>query len=193
MCRAGRLFPTAAGTHFLFTRPHTSTSKVSYRCASLTAIIRDLHHQAGSESGSASAACRTVAVQLRGNGTDLDTIHRLLGLSSLSAIRAWLGSFDVIALDTAIASRAVEIGKHKRIRLPDATVWASAQVHSLLLVSSNTQDFPADEPGVREPYKLYERRAAAGAWESAHGERRQRHDGFYVWIWIDAALDAVAA
>ena len=109
------------------------------------------------------------------------------------AIRAWLGSFDVIALDTAIASRAVEIGKHKRIRLPDATVWASAQVHSLLLVSSNTQDFPADEPGVREPYKLYERRAAAGAWESAHGERRQRHDGFYVWIWIDAALDAVVA
>lgn len=81
------LFPTAAGTHFLFTRPHTSTSKVSHRCASLTAIIRDLHHQAGSESGSASATCRTVAVQLRGNGTDLDTIHRLLGLSSLSAVK----------------------------------------------------------------------------------------------------------
>jgi predicted nucleic acid-binding protein len=71
-----------------------------------------------------------------------------------AAIRAWLGSFDVIALDTAIANRAVEIRKDKRIRLPDAIVWASAQVNSLLLVSRNTKDFPADEPGVRVPYKL---------------------------------------
>jgi predicted nucleic acid-binding protein len=66
-----------------------------------------------------------------------------------AAIRAWLGSFD-----TAIANRAVEIRKDKRIRLPDAIVWASAQVNSLLLVSRNTKDFPADEPGVRVPYKL---------------------------------------
>ncbi|MDB5788192.1 type II toxin-antitoxin system VapC family toxin [Caballeronia mineralivorans] len=71
-----------------------------------------------------------------------------------AVIRAWLGSFDVIALDTAIANRAVEIRKQKRIRLPDAIVWASAQVNSLLLVSRNTKDFPADEPGVRVPYKI---------------------------------------
>jgi predicted nucleic acid-binding protein len=71
-----------------------------------------------------------------------------------TSIRAWLGSFDVIALDAAVANRAVEIRKHKRIRLPDAIVWASAQVNSLLLVSRNTKDFPADEPGVRVPYKL---------------------------------------
>jgi predicted nucleic acid-binding protein len=71
-----------------------------------------------------------------------------------AAIRAWLGSFDVIALDTPIANRAVEIRKQRRIRLPDAIVWASAEVNSLLLVSRNTKDFPADEPGVRVPYKL---------------------------------------
>jgi predicted nucleic acid-binding protein len=71
-----------------------------------------------------------------------------------SAIRAWLSSFDVVALDNAIANRAVEIRKTKRIRLPDAIVWATAQVHSLLLVSRNTKDFPADEPGVRVPYKI---------------------------------------
>ena len=46
-----------------------------------------------------------------------------------AAIRAWLGSFDVIALDSAIANRAVEIRKQRRIRLPDAIVWASAQVN----------------------------------------------------------------
>jgi predicted nucleic acid-binding protein len=70
------------------------------------------------------------------------------------AIRAWLGSFDVIALDSAIANRAVEIRKQRRIRLPDAIVWASAEINSMLLVSRNTKDFPADEPGVRVPYKI---------------------------------------
>ena len=71
-----------------------------------------------------------------------------------AAIRAWLGSFDVIALDASIANRAVEIRKQKRIRLPDAIVWASAQVNSMLLVSRNTKDFPSDEPDVRVPYKI---------------------------------------
>jgi predicted nucleic acid-binding protein len=71
-----------------------------------------------------------------------------------ATIRTWLNAFDVIALDDAVASRAVEIRKQKRIRLPDAIVWASAQVNSLLLVSRNTKDFPADDPGVRVPYKI---------------------------------------
>ncbi len=71
-----------------------------------------------------------------------------------ATIRTWLNSFDVIALDGAIASRAAEIRKQKRIGLPDAIVWASAQVNSLLLVSRNTKDFPADDPGIRVPYKI---------------------------------------
>jgi len=69
-------------------------------------------------------------------------------------IRAWLGSFDVIALNSAIANRAVELRKAKRVRLPDAIVWATAQVQSLLFVSRNTKDFSADEPGIRVPYKI---------------------------------------
>lgn len=48
----------------------------------------------------------------------------------------------------------LEIRKTKRIRFPDAIVWSTAQVHSLLLVSRNIKDFPADEPGVRVPYKV---------------------------------------
>ena len=71
-----------------------------------------------------------------------------------TAIRKWLSSFHVIAVSGEIASRAVEIRKRRRIRLPDAIVWASADVNSLLLVSRNTKDFPADEPGVRVPYKV---------------------------------------
>jgi len=74
-----------------------------------------------------------------------------------AAIRAWLLSFDVIGVDGAIADRAVAIRKERRIRLPDAIVWATAQTRSLLLVSRNTKDFPADEPGVRAPYVLMRR------------------------------------
>lgn len=71
-----------------------------------------------------------------------------------AAVRAWLLSFEVMALNDAIAERAVAIRKARRIRLPDAVIWATAQVHSLLLVSRNTKDFPESEPGVRVPYVL---------------------------------------
>lgn len=74
--------------------------------------------------------------------------------SEESAIRTWLSSFQVIELNGEIASRAVEIRQQRRIRLPDAIVWASADVNALLLVSRNTKDFPADEPSVRVPYAL---------------------------------------
>lgn len=70
------------------------------------------------------------------------------------ALRFWLSSFQVIPLDGVIAERTVQIRQQRRIRLPDAIIWASAQEHSLLLVSRNTKDFPADEPGVRVPYKI---------------------------------------
>jgi predicted nucleic acid-binding protein len=66
----------------------------------------------------------------------------------------WMEVLVGTTTDDEAAIRAFEIRKDKRIRLPDAIVWASAQVNSLLLVSRNTKDFPADEPGVRVPYKL---------------------------------------
>jgi predicted nucleic acid-binding protein len=71
-----------------------------------------------------------------------------------SALKSWLLTFDVIDLDRSIAERAVLIRREKRIRLPDAIIWATAQVRSLLLVSRNTKDFPENDPGVRVPYRL---------------------------------------
>jgi predicted nucleic acid-binding protein len=69
-------------------------------------------------------------------------------------IRAWLRSFEMLGINGPIAERAVVLRRERRIRLPDAIVWATAQVHSLLLVSRNTKDFSQDEPGVRVPYRL---------------------------------------
>lgn len=67
---------------------------------------------------------------------------------------AFLTRFRVVDLDRDIAARAVDLPKRHRIKLPDAIVWACAQEGAMLLVTRNTKDFPADDPGVRAPYRL---------------------------------------
>jgi predicted nucleic acid-binding protein len=69
-------------------------------------------------------------------------------------IRSWLSGFEVVHLGVAIAEGAISIRQKKRIKLPDAIVWASAQTNNALLVTRNTKDFPASEPGVRVPYHV---------------------------------------
>jgi predicted nucleic acid-binding protein len=71
-----------------------------------------------------------------------------------NATRGFLAGFQSLAIDALVASRSVEIRKTHKIKLPDAIVWASAQVHDRILVTRNTKDFTADEPGVRVPYRL---------------------------------------
>src|SRR5258708_3131139 len=71
-----------------------------------------------------------------------------------AATRSFLRGFDVVAVDEQIAERAVSLRRSHRIKLPDAVIWASAQVHAMLLVTRNTKDFPDNDPGVRAPYKL---------------------------------------
>ncbi len=71
-----------------------------------------------------------------------------------AATRSFLSGFDLVDVDERIAERAVSLRRNHRIKLPDAIIWATAQVHAMLLVTRNTRDFPVDDPGVRAPYKL---------------------------------------
>ena len=71
-----------------------------------------------------------------------------------NATRGFLAGFHSLPIDALVASRSVEIRKSHKIKLPDAIVWATAQVHDRILVTRNTKDFAADEPGVRVPYRL---------------------------------------
>ena len=66
--------------------------------------------------------------------------------------RRFLSRFDLIEIDGAVADRAVSIRRATRLRLPDALIQASAEVHSMLLVTRNTRDFDATSPSVRVPY-----------------------------------------
>jgi predicted nucleic acid-binding protein len=68
--------------------------------------------------------------------------------------RDFLDGFSVIELGRAVAERAVALRRQHRVKLPDAIVWASAQVHAMLLVTRDTRHFPKDDPGVRMPYTV---------------------------------------
>jgi predicted nucleic acid-binding protein len=72
----------------------------------------------------------------------------------LGALRRFLLRFQVAELSRKIATVAVAIRRQRRIRLPDAIIWATAEVHGCLLVTRNTRDFPEDDPGVRVPYRI---------------------------------------
>jgi len=69
-----------------------------------------------------------------------------------AATWAFLDGFEIIALDNQIAERAVALRKLHWVKLPDAIIWASARQGAMLLVTRNTKDFPAGDPGVRMPY-----------------------------------------
>ena len=64
-----------------------------------------------------------------------------------------LSSFFIDELDMAIAARAAELRNERpSLKLPDAVILASAQIHGRMLVTRNTKDFPATMPGIRVPY-----------------------------------------
>ena len=67
-------------------------------------------------------------------------------------IDLFLREFRVIEITRQVARRAAEIRRRTRVRLPDAIIWATAQMESAQLVTRNTKDFPVDDPAIRIPY-----------------------------------------
>ena len=62
--------------------------------------------------------------------------------------------FEIIPLDLAVAETAVQIRRTHRIRLPDAIIWATAQVNEAILVTRNTKDFDPAWEAIRVPYAV---------------------------------------
>lgn len=67
--------------------------------------------------------------------------------------RRFLGHFRTVPLSEAVAEEAVTLRRTHRLKLPDAIIWAAAITERCLLVTRNTNDFPANQPGVRFPYR----------------------------------------
>lgn len=69
-------------------------------------------------------------------------------------IDLFLREFRVIDITRPLARRAIDIRRGTRVRLPDAIIWATAQMESAILVTRNTKDFPMSDPGIRIPYRV---------------------------------------
>lgn len=65
----------------------------------------------------------------------------------------FLNDFDSLPIDERVSEVAVMLRRQHKIKLPDAIVWATAQVNKRLLVTRNTKGYPRDEPGIRVPYQ----------------------------------------
>ncbi len=70
------------------------------------------------------------------------------------AARRLLGRMRVIPLSSGVAEQAIHLRRERRLKLPDAVIWATALTYDLVLVTRNSKDFPADDPSIRIPYQL---------------------------------------
>jgi predicted nucleic acid-binding protein len=48
----------------------------------------------------------------------------------------------------------VSPGDQNKVKLPDAIIWATAQLDKRVLVTRNTKDFSSAHPGIRVPYVI---------------------------------------
>jgi hypothetical protein len=71
-----------------------------------------------------------------------------------SRVRAFLAGLLVVPLNSAVAERAVVRRRERKLKLPDAIIFATADVEGRLLVTRNIRDFSPDDPGVRVPYRV---------------------------------------
>ena len=69
-------------------------------------------------------------------------------------VRDFLEAFEIVELTREVAEEALFLRRHYRVKLPDAIIWASARTQNSLLVTRDSKDFPADDPGVRIPYQV---------------------------------------
>lgn len=76
------------------------------------------------------------------------------GDDEATRLKSFLSHFERRPIDDAVSDAAVTIRRDHGIRLPDAIIWATARVAEAILVTRNTRDFPASDPGVRVPYSL---------------------------------------
>lgn len=69
-------------------------------------------------------------------------------------IRGFLNDFQSLPVDNQVSELAVLIRKKYKVKLPDAIVWATAQVHGRILITRDRKDFMDHEPGIHIPYRL---------------------------------------
>jgi len=68
--------------------------------------------------------------------------------------RSFLGNFQLLTITSEVMQSAVALRSSKKLKIPDAIIFATALAHGLKLVTRNTKDFSARHPSIRVPYTL---------------------------------------
>ncbi len=86
--------------------------------------------------------------------TWMEVIVGAIGDEEMKATREFLRLFSVEELGESIAEEAIRVRQDKRIRLPDAIIYATACSLGCQLITRNTKDFDASDPVVNIPYTV---------------------------------------
>lgn len=68
--------------------------------------------------------------------------------------RRLLRVFRVLPVDDPVAEHAAIVRRTRRLKLPDAIVYATALAEGCQLTTRDTKDFSEDDPIIRVPYRL---------------------------------------
>ena len=68
------------------------------------------------------------------------------------AVKQGLSAFTILGLDKPIGELAAKVRTEKKLKLPDAIIYATAKEHGILLITRDTKSFSKDDPQIRVPY-----------------------------------------
>ena len=104
------------------------------------------------------AAARDYLAKVDGAAISLITwMEVVIGAASAdeeALVRGFLSAFDVLPVDGPVAEEAVLLRRTRRLKLPDAIIFATARVNGRSLATRNTRDFREGEPGIEVPYRI---------------------------------------
>ncbi|KIM08614.1 MAG: nucleotide-binding protein [Sulfurovum sp. FS08-3] len=69
-------------------------------------------------------------------------------------VRELLATFKILDITQGIANQAIENRRHKKIKIPDNIIVATAMVHDLVLVTRNEKDFKIFDMEMLNPFSL---------------------------------------
>ncbi len=69
-------------------------------------------------------------------------------------VRQLLATFHKVEISFTIQERAARIRKYKRLKLPDAIIYATAEEYGARLITRNDKDFDASDTRIQIPYRL---------------------------------------
>ena len=68
--------------------------------------------------------------------------------------RRMLSEFVLLGISAYVMEKSAMVRRERKLKLPDAIIFATARVSGRVLVTRNTKDFADGTAGVRVPYRL---------------------------------------